>query len=134
MSPSLLALLLGAGFLHAAWNALVKGGDNKLFESGLVSLGGACGALCLLPLFPLPAPQSALFLASSSLLHVAYYWCLAVAYSLLDMSCAYTLMRGLAPLLTALVLALSGAPLSGHGWLGVLLICGGVLTLLVEAL
>lgn len=45
------------------------------------------------------------------------------------MSFAYTIMRGTAPLLTSVFMLLSGHEMPLAGWLGILCLCAGVLTL-----
>jgi drug/metabolite transporter (DMT)-like permease len=63
-------------------------------------------------------------------IHVGYYTTLASAYRAGDLSQGYPIMRGTAPLLTALgTWLLLGESLSAGAALGVLLICGGVLSL-----
>lgn len=133
MAPELIALMLGAALLHASWNAIIKGGSNKLFETALNALGGGCVVLAL-PWLPAPAPESLPFMLGSWAVHVFYYLGIATGYRHGDMSYIYTLMRGCAPLLTALSLAVLGAPLSTGGWVGVSLLCGGVLTLAADSL
>ncbi|MEG2140519.1 MAG: DMT family transporter [Bilophila sp.] len=129
MSLGIIALILFAALLHATWNAVIKGGSNKLYETGLNSFGGGIGVLLVVPFLPLPAPESWGFLAGSASVHIAYYLCIAVAYRSVDMSYAYTIMRGTAPLLTSLVMLSFGTELSLGGWLGILCLCAGVLTL-----
>ena len=134
MSPELMAVMLGAALLHATWNVIVKGGTNKVFEIALNSLGGGLGVLAALPFLPLPDRAAWPLLATSTSIHLAYYLCISAAYRRSDLSYAYTLMRGSAPLLTSIALALMGTPLSAGGWLGVALISGGVLTLATDNL
>ena len=76
-----------------------------------------------------PALESLKFLAGSCTVHIAYYLCIAVAYRNVDMSFAYTIMRGTAPLLTSVFMLLSGHEMPLAGWLGILCLCAGVLTL-----
>ena len=78
---------------------------------------------------PFPALESLKFLAGSCTVHIAYYLCIAVAYRNVDMSFAYTIMRGTAPLLTSVFMLLSGHEMPLAGWLGILCLCAGVLTL-----
>jgi drug/metabolite transporter (DMT)-like permease len=79
-----------------------------------------------------PAPASWPFIAASSLVQAAYYLLLIEAYRSGDMSHAYPLMRGSAPLLVALINGLlTGERLSGTQWLAVCLICGGVLAMVL---
>lgn len=129
MSPLILLAILFAAFLHALWNIIVKSGENKLFETGLNAFGACVGALCLLPLLP-PLSQAAWpYLAMSCLCHLGYYICISVAYERVDMSFAYTVMRGCAPLLTSLALLAFGVSMTAGAWCGVLTLCAGILCL-----
>ena len=101
MSFEIILLILLAALLHASWNAVIKGGSNKLYETGLNCFGGGVGVLFIVPFLPFPALESLKFLAGSCTVHIAYYLCIAVAYRNVDMSFAYTIMRGTAPLLTS---------------------------------
>jgi drug/metabolite transporter (DMT)-like permease len=81
-----------------------------------------------------PAPASWPFIAASSLTQTLYYLLLIEAYRSGDMSHAYPLMRGTAPLLVAIFNGLLlGERLSGPQWLAVCLICGGVLAMMLAA-
>jgi drug/metabolite transporter (DMT)-like permease len=132
-----IAAVLGAALLHATWNALVKGrggqGDPQL-TTALVVGGGALASALLLPFVAAPAPGSWPFIAASSLTQTVYYLLLIEAYRSGDMSHAYPLMRGSAPLLVALFNGfVTGERLSGGQWLAVCLICGGVLAMVLAA-
>jgi len=125
----MLLVLLGA-LLHASWNAMVKSGDDKLSETGLIAGGASLVSLLALPFVPLPATASWPWLVASIAIHQLYYALVAAAYRAGDMGHTYPLMRGTAPLLVALVSApLLGETLSAHAWIGVMLICGGILLL-----
>ena len=135
MQLDIVLLMLGAALLHAAWNAIVKGGDNALFEAVLKTLGGGVAVCCILPFLPLPDPRSWPYLAASCVIHLGYYTLLGLSYRNVDMSIAYSIMRGTAPLLTALALAFAlGVPMSFGGWLGVALLSAGILALSADAL
>jgi len=137
----MLAVLFGAA-LHAGWNALAKagggaGGDPLVDTTAILGSGALLSlvALVFLPLpLPLPAPASWPFLVASGLIHVAYFHLLAAAYRAGDMSLAYPLSRGTAPLLTALASgSLLGETLSFWSGTGVALTCAGVLAMLAAA-
>jgi drug/metabolite transporter (DMT)-like permease len=132
-----LAAVLGAALLHATWNALVKGRAGQgdpLLPTVLVVAGGALASALLLPFLAAPAPASWPFIAASSLAQTVYYLLLIATYQHGDMSHAYPLMRGTAPLLVAVFNGiLLGEHLSGAQWLAVCLICGGVLAMLLAA-
>jgi drug/metabolite transporter (DMT)-like permease len=122
--------VLGAALLHAAWNAIIKSGRDPLLDTALVALGGSVVACPLLVAFGPPEAASWPYLAASVMIHVGYYATLAGAYRAGDMSHGYPIMRGSAPLLVALAAVLAfGERLSPGAWSGVLLICGGVLSL-----
>ncbi|MGE5089554.1 MAG: EamA family transporter [Candidatus Levyibacteriota bacterium] len=132
LTPGITVAVLGAGLLHAAWNALLKtarGGDPMLDTASVVAGSAVCAAL-VLPLVPWPAPAAWTFIAASSLVHFAYYVALAQAYRTGDLSFAYPLMRGSAPLLVAVVgMALLHELPGAHALAGITLICGGVLSI-----
>jgi drug/metabolite transporter (DMT)-like permease len=116
--------------LHASWNAVVKSGPDKVMDTVLVTASSAFLAGLALPFLPSPAPASWAYAAASVVMHVLYFSLVAAAYRVGDMSFAYPLMRGTAPLIVAVLSAvLVGERLSPGAWAGVLLICGGVLGL-----
>jgi drug/metabolite transporter (DMT)-like permease len=135
MSAFLLSALLGSALLHAMWNAVIKGGSDKLFET--VMKACTCSLLALCALFFLPLPEAASWpcLLGSVGCHLVYYLLLSFAYKGADMSYAYTIMRGSSPLFTALVaVGLLGDAVSPGGWAGVLLLSAGSLTLALDSL
>ena len=132
MSYYIVLLVLVAALLHASWNVIVKSGDNKLFEMAMNALGGALGVLCLAPLVSLPAPGSLWLLALAMFFHLLYYLCITSAYREADLSLCYPIMRGTAPMLTALVLCVAGVPLSLTGGVGVAVLCVGIVSLALE--
>jgi drug/metabolite transporter (DMT)-like permease len=126
---ALSAVLLGA-FLHAAWNALIKRGTDTYLDTVLVAVGAGVAGCVLMPFAPLPALASWPHIALSTAIHVAYFFLVAAAYRVGDLSHAYPLMRGAAPLIVALLSGvLVDEQLSAMAWLGVSLICGGILGL-----
>ncbi len=122
--------VLGAALLHAAWHAMIKAGRDVLLDTALVALGGSAVAAPLLLIFPPPEPASWPWLAASVLIHIGYYGTLVGAYRAGDLSHGYPIMRGSAPLVVAVVsLAWFGEAPSAATWAGIVLICGGVLSL-----
>jgi uncharacterized membrane protein len=134
MPGSVFALMLLGAVLSATWNALVKGGANKYVQTVLIADCGALVALCAIPFLHLPEARCWIYLLLSALLQVIYYKYLAEAFHAGDMSHAYPIMRGTAPLLVALMNGpLIGDALSFGKWLGVFLIGMGVVGLAWEA-
>lgn len=97
--------VLGAGLLHAGWNALLKssGGGNPLFDTATVVAGSTVISLAGLSFVPLPLPEAWPFGLVSVFIHFGYYLTLAQAYRTGDLSFAYPLMRGTAPLLVTIL-------------------------------
>lgn len=135
MSGLVILVILGSALFHASWNAVIKGGSNKLFETVMKASGGGILAACCLPFLPTPAPESWPYLAGTVTIHVFYYLTIAYAYRGADLSYAYTIMRGASPLFTALTAVfLLHDTLSPGGWLGVLLLSTGILALAADSL
>jgi drug/metabolite transporter (DMT)-like permease len=124
--------VLGAALLHASWNAIVKSGRDPLLDTALLTFAGSLLGLAIaLAAAVAPPPAAAWpYIAASTVVHIGYYATLAAAYRAGDLSHGYPIMRGTAPLLAALgTWLLLGESLSAGATLGVLLICGGVLSL-----
>lgn len=132
MSLAVFGVVLFAAALHATWNAIVKGGGDKLLTTILIAGSGGVLAVALLPFLDHPAPASWPFIAASTVIHVAYYRLVALNYHVSDMSLAYPVMRGTAPLLVAGIsvafLHLSLPPLAT---VGIVIICAGVLSMAI---
>ncbi len=130
MSFDVMFIVLFAALLHATWNAFIKSGDNKLVETTLLVTGAGAIAAAVLPFVPAPAVASRPFLVASVAIHCVYFSLVAVAYRTGELSFAYPIMRGSAPLLTAVLTAvILGEAIGGGGWLGILLLCAGILWL-----
>jgi drug/metabolite transporter (DMT)-like permease len=98
----------------------------------LVTLGGSllATAIAVAASVQPPSPASWPYIGASTVVHIGYYVTLAGAYRAGDLSHGYPIMRGTAPLLTALgTWLVLGESLSPGAALGVLLICAGVLSL-----
>ena len=130
MEMSVFTIVMLAAALHAGWNAIVKGGGDALLTMVLVTAAAALFAAASLPFLPPPAKDSWPFIAASALFQITYFVLVANAYRVADMSLTYPLMRGTAPLLVALASVLWLAePLSTHAWLGLGVICAGILSM-----
>jgi drug/metabolite transporter (DMT)-like permease len=128
VTHSVFVVVLFAAALHASWNAIVKGGGDKLLTTILVTTSAALIGAITLPLLRPPDAASWPFILASSVFQVAYFLLLARTYQIADMSQTYPLMRGTAPLLVAIVSVLVlGAHLTATMWAGVGIICFGIL-------
>jgi drug/metabolite transporter (DMT)-like permease len=98
MTPTSLLLLLVAAFLHAAANAFLKQGRDKLaYTWWMLCASSVLGLPLLLAGLPRDSHGWILVIASG-LLEAIYFVALSRAYSLGDLSQVYPLARGSAPL------------------------------------
>jgi drug/metabolite transporter (DMT)-like permease len=130
MQLFVVGVVLFAALIHASWNAVLKTGSDTVLTTALITTAAACLAGIVLPFLPAPASASWPYLAGSVALQFLYYTLLVRAYAAGDMSHTYPIMRGGAPLVVAALSAsVIGEPLTAARWLGIGLICGGVLGL-----
>lgn len=121
-----LAVMFAAA-LHAGWNVLVKSAGDKSVDNALITFLGGWVALPLALAAGLPQAAAWPYLAASLVVHVGYYSALAGAYHHGELGLTYPIMRGLAPLLVALVsAAVVGEVPAAATWAGVLAITLGV--------
>jgi drug/metabolite transporter (DMT)-like permease len=129
--------VLAAAFLHAAWNAMAKGGGGRHPLAGpfLIGIGAGAWAIPLLVVTGLPDPASYPLVAASAAIHVAYFGLIGLAYRFADYSAVYPLIRGGAPLFTTmLAAAFLGETLTPAALAGVALLCVGILGLGADGL
>ena len=130
LEAPLVAAVLFAALLHAGWNALIKSGGDKALDTALIHSLGVLFAIPAALWFGLPGAAAWPYIAASAVIHVAYYIALAGAYRHGDLGLTYPVMRGSAPLLVALAgFFFIGERLSPWAWLGIAVICAGVLML-----
>jgi drug/metabolite transporter (DMT)-like permease len=122
--------VLGAALAHATWNAMIKSSRDILLDMTLVVFFAGVVTAPFLLAVEVPVAAAWPYIIASMVLHLGYYVALVGAYRAGDLSHSYPIMRGLAPLIVSLcaVVWLGEAP-KPMVWLGVLLICGGVLSL-----
>lgn len=120
-------VVLLAAALHASWNAIVKGARDTGLATVTVAGSATLISALLLPFFAPPAPASWPFLVASTCCQIGYYGMLAATYRAADMSRAYPVMRGAAPLLVAMASGMLFAErVSATAWTGIALICLGI--------
>ncbi|HEY3850596.1 MAG TPA: DMT family transporter [Steroidobacteraceae bacterium] len=133
MSLQVLAVVLFGAFLHASWNMLVKARPDKHVAAAVLYASSGLIAAVALPFLPAPSAASWPCLAASTVLELLYGIVLATAYRVGDLSHAYPLMRGTAPLLVAAASsALLGERLSGPVWFGIVLLSCALISLVFE--
>jgi drug/metabolite transporter (DMT)-like permease len=125
--PVAAQMMLASGAVHAVVNAILKSGRDKMSSRALID--GFSGLIILPAVFFVPLPTGAWgWLAASWAVHLVYLVCLIKAFERADISVAYPILRGVAPLLAAVAaVTLFAEPI---GWLtaaGIGLVSVGVL-------
>lgn len=130
MTPGVALAVLFAAFLHAAWNALLRGGSDRPWASALMCLAQAAVSALVLLVVPLPAPAAWPYAAASGLLHIGYMVALTATYRSGDLGATYPIARGVSPALVAGAAAVvAGERLGLAAGLGVVLVSGGIVSL-----
>jgi drug/metabolite transporter (DMT)-like permease len=124
------ALALGSAVLHASWNALIKVREDRL--TGMAFIAVVCG-VCGAPFIAFAPPMAAAavpYMAATVMVHNFYYWFLLESYRVSDLSHAYPLARGSAPMIVAVAAPFAlGENLSPAEFAGVAVISLGIVVL-----
>ncbi len=135
-----IALVLGAGVLHVAWNTLVKTSGDPLETATWAVWLGTAAATPLVAVAWLAAGQPTLpvegwlLAVASGIVEVGYYVALAAAYRSGDLSAVYPVARGSAAFLGVVVgIAILGERLPPSGAVAIVLLLGGLLAAAVPA-
>lgn len=130
MPTPLIFLTLFAALLHASWNALLRGGNDRLWSMTIMCVAIALISTFLALLMPPPARASWPYAMLSAVLHVGYNLCLVRSYQMGDLGQTYPVARGSSPILITLAAAvLADEKITLHTLLGVALVSGGILFL-----
>ncbi len=104
MTTTIFFAVLFAAALHASWNALVKGGGDKVVAMNAVVVGQGLAAVIALAFVPLPGWDAIHLMIISVFLHIGYQLFLLQGYKLGDLSQVYPIARGVAPLIVTVTL------------------------------
>jgi drug/metabolite transporter (DMT)-like permease len=119
LSPFAIILVLLAAFMHAAWNALLRGGLNRAQSMAIMNATLGIAGLVLLAIAGLPAPASWIYVVASGVLHWIYVALLVMTYRSGDLGETYPVARGSSPALVAF-----GGSLFAAEWMNLLGIVG----------
>lgn len=106
MTFGVMLAVLGAAFLHALWNAMIKVGTSKIGAMVVLSVMEVPIGLAVVATRPLPAPEVWPWVMAAGCTHFAYKFFLTYAYEQGDLSRVYPIARGAAPMIVAIVGAL----------------------------
>ena len=123
-------VVLSAAFLHALWNAIVKGAGDRVITLGMIALGHVAWALVVIGFVPVPDMAALPYMVASILIHWVYFYMLNVGYRIGDLSLIYPVARGFAPVMVALgAQVVVGETLPIQAWAGILCVSLGIMLL-----
>ena len=130
LTPFSVLLVLSAAFMHASWNALLRGGADRAQSMLIMNVTVGVIGLAMMAFAGLPSGACAVYVVASGLIHLVYNALLVLMYRSGDLGETYPVARGSSPALVAL----GGSLLAGEwmnliGAAGIGLVCTGIFML-----
>jgi drug/metabolite transporter (DMT)-like permease len=130
LNPFSIVLVLLAAFMHASWNALLRGGADRSQSMLVMNVTTGITGLMMMAFAGLPSAASAPYVIASGLIHLVYNALLVRMYRSGDLGETYPVARGSSPALVALGGSLfAGEWMNLIGALGIGLVCAGIFML-----
>lgn len=127
------ALVLFAAAMHASWNALLRGGADRLWSMTVMWIASIAVCAVAICFVAPPAPDSWPYVAASALVHVGYSLLLVRTYRTGDLGQTYPIARGSSPVLVTLgAILFAGEVPEARNIAGMLLVSGGIVSLAFE--
>ncbi len=101
LTLAIVLIVIGAGALHACWNAIAKQAADQLLAFGFIGMAVALGGGAMLAVTGLPSRAAVPFAVGSAAIHVGYNLALLNSYRLGAFNHTYPIARGTSPLLVA---------------------------------
>jgi drug/metabolite transporter (DMT)-like permease len=125
LTPVIIVIVIGAGALHACWNAIAKLVTDRVMAFAWIGVASMITGGAMLAVTGLPARAAIGFAITSAIIHIGYELGLMNSYRLGAFNQTYPIARGTSPLVVAV-----GAYLLAGERLGPAALCG-VITLAV---
>ena len=128
MSLGIFLAVLGAAFLHALWNALIKLGTSKVGGMVILSIVEVPIGLAVVAFTDAIDPAAIPWVLAAGCTHFAYKFFLTYAYDRGDLSRVYPIARGAAPMIVALFgAAFLADAVTGREYLAIAVLAAGIL-------
>ncbi len=130
LTPDIIAVVIGAGALHACWNAIAKQVQDRLMAFAWMGIAQAVVGALVLAVTGLPYRAAIPFVLTSAVIHVAYDLALMNSYRLGAFNQTYPIARGTSPLVVAAgAYLLAGEHLGAAALAGVAVLAAGLMSL-----
>jgi drug/metabolite transporter (DMT)-like permease len=134
LTPLIVLIVLGAGALHAVWNAITKHVHDRLMAFAMIGIAATLGGGLAVGLAGMPGQAAVPYAVISAVIHVGYNLALMNSYRLGTYNQAYPIARGTSPLLVAIgAYFLANEHLSGLPLAGVVILALGLMSLALSA-
>lgn len=132
IGPAVVLAVLGAAVLHATWNAIAHGIEDRLVGFTLIGLAYTGTCAVVVAVTGPPSAEAWPFVLSSAAVHILYQLTLMLSYRLGQFSQAYPLARGTSPWVVAVVsITVLDQRLPLLELVGVLVVSAGLLSLVL---
>jgi drug/metabolite transporter (DMT)-like permease len=130
LTPLIVVIVIGAGALHATWNAIAKQVDDRLMAFAWIGIASTVLGGLWLVVTGLPYRAAIGFAIASAIIHVGYDLALMNSYRLGAFNQTYPIARGTSPLVVAVgAYFLADEHLSAPALLGVVTLAAGLIGL-----
>jgi drug/metabolite transporter (DMT)-like permease len=130
LTPFSVLLVLSAAFMHASWNALLRGGADRAQSMLIMNITIGVIGLAMIAFAGLPSAACAGYVVASGLIHQVYNALLVRMYRSGDLGETYPVARGSSPALVSLGGSLfAGEWMNPIGAAGIGLVCTGIFML-----
>ena len=134
LTPLVIAVVIGAGALHACWNAIAKQVTDRLMAFAWISVAQMAVGGVVLAVTGLPARQAIPYVITSAIIHIGYDLGLMNSYRLGAFNQTYPIARGTSPLVVAVAAYfLANEHLGLAAWIGIATLAVGLMSLALSA-
>jgi len=134
LTPVVLAAVIGAGALHACWNAIAKQVTDRLMAFAWIGIAAMAVGGAVLAVTGLPARQAIPYAITSGVIHIGYNLGLMSSYRLGAFNQTYPIARGTSPLVVAVgAYFLANEHLGPAALIGIATLAAGLMSLALSA-
>jgi len=134
VTPLLVVIVIGAGALHATWNAIAATISDRLMGFTLIGVAATIGGLVTVLLAGMPATAALPYVIASAVIHVGYELALWNSYRIGAFNQTYPIARGISPLVVAVgAYLIAGEQLAGLPLAGIVVLAAGLMSLALSA-
>jgi drug/metabolite transporter (DMT)-like permease len=134
LTPVVIAAVIGAGALHACWNAIAKQVTDRLMAFAWIGIAAMAVGGAVLAVTGLPARQAIPYAVTSGVIHIGYNLGLMSSYRLGAFNQTYPIARGTSPLVVAVgAYFLANEHLGPVALIGIATLAAGLMSLALSA-